>query len=749
VKYRKRILLSFAAVLVVPIVLNDLFIFYSIRQREITQKLEYSRAQVEQIRRSVGYIIDKIQADFVFFSYKEEIRYLKTWYETSDYREKRRFFDEFDSFSLVSDLYDAAYLIHPDDNIMFDLKNKLISSVDRSRAKDRIKNVIAMHDQFGGKRELFSVPGEEGGQLAYLVRSIPIPERGTRMILYVELSENLFAGALDDIFMVQDAYVLITDRDGAPMSFRSRAPKLAAADPRLFVPPASAAVSGDVVANEYGRFLIASAISPELGWIYHYGIDFSAINAAILAVLARFSAFTIGLLLAFALVVRRLSRGMYQPIDAMAALLGEERLGRSSDEVKDIQLGLQALMNRNVELANAAGDNTRYARETFLRSLILDLPRDRLDYRERAAALDLRLPHHPADRYVVCVGVARLEDAQTQVYADAFWGNRDSPFLKRFNFPAKAEVELFMADDRRFVFIVGGAQLGQADFRQIDYRGNGVDGSSVYLGVSAPQNDLRDVREAYREALVALEYRSVQGGRRTVFYEDTVGLKRPVYFYPIEAERRIVTCLKQLDVEGVDEQFAVVADLLAKAGVSVADAKRLYSHLADSLLLLAKDFDLPLDALLDPDAPDLGQALDDAEDAAGAAEIAYRLGAKMIERLRSTKESPMVALANAVKSFIDRRYADRNLSLELIADELKYSVSHVSAVFKDTFGETVKDYITGLRLSKARDLLMKTDLHIMRIGEQVGYDNLGSFVKIFKAYLGETPKGYRLRVRGK
>ncbi len=105
--------------------------------------------------------------------------------------------------------------------------------------------------------------------------------------------------------------------------------------------------------------------------------------------------------------------------------------------------------------------------------------------------------------------------------------------------------------------------------------------------------------------------------------------------------------------------------------------------------------------------------------------------------------------AQSVKDIIDNNFGDRNLSLDMIADKIQYSVSHICNIFKSIFGETIKNYITGLRLETAKDLLIHTKLKIAAIGAKAGYDNIGSFIKIFKAYIGETPKSYRIRIHKK
>ena len=102
-----------------------------------------------------------------------------------------------------------------------------------------------------------------------------------------------------------------------------------------------------------------------------------------------------------------------------------------------------------------------------------------------------------------------------------------------------------------------------------------------------------------------------------------------------------------------------------------------------------------------------------------------------------------------MRRVIEEKYHDYSLSLDSISQELRYSTSHLSAVFKGAYGETIKDFITTVRLEKACDLLLNSDKKISRIAQEVGYINLGSFVKIFKTYRGETPKNFKLRMGNK
>ena len=73
------------------------------------------------------------------------------------------------------------------------------------------------------------------------------------------------------------------------------------------------------------------------------------------------------------------------------------------------------------------------------------------------------------------------------------------------------------------------------------------------------------------------------------------------------------------------------------------------------------------------------------------------------------------------------------------------SVSRYNAVFRQETGTSPIKMITELRLSHACTLLSSTDLPIGNIGSMVGYPDNHFFSKIFKSYMGLTPKEYRAR----
>ncbi|WP_379134570.1 AraC family transcriptional regulator [Paenibacillus sp. sgz500958] len=100
-------------------------------------------------------------------------------------------------------------------------------------------------------------------------------------------------------------------------------------------------------------------------------------------------------------------------------------------------------------------------------------------------------------------------------------------------------------------------------------------------------------------------------------------------------------------------------------------------------------------------------------------------------------------LPGKIKKMIDERYADLNLSLEMLADELGMSAAYIGRVFKQHTFQTILGYIQEVRMNKVRELLAETDDPLGDIAERAGFANNPYFFKAFKKHNGVTPAEYR------
>ncbi|MEY8742443.1 helix-turn-helix domain-containing protein [Bacillales bacterium AN1005] len=91
--------------------------------------------------------------------------------------------------------------------------------------------------------------------------------------------------------------------------------------------------------------------------------------------------------------------------------------------------------------------------------------------------------------------------------------------------------------------------------------------------------------------------------------------------------------------------------------------------------------------------------------------------------------------------YIEEHY--KNGTLQELAQRLLQSSSSLSKNIKKATGFTFKDLIQEKRLIKAKELLETTDFSVRTVAEEVGYDNISYFYRIFKEKYKKTPKELR------
>lgn len=95
------------------------------------------------------------------------------------------------------------------------------------------------------------------------------------------------------------------------------------------------------------------------------------------------------------------------------------------------------------------------------------------------------------------------------------------------------------------------------------------------------------------------------------------------------------------------------------------------------------------------------------------------------------------------KLFIDSNYHEY-INLDNIADEAYFSKFHFIRLFKNAYGKTPHQYLTAVRIEKARNLL-QTGIGVSDVCFAVGFTSVTSFTDLFKKITKTTPAAYQQR----
>lgn len=118
----------------------------------------------------------------------------------------------------------------------------------------------------------------------------------------------------------------------------------------------------------------------------------------------------------------------------------------------------------------------------------------------------------------------------------------------------------------------------------------------------------------------------------------------------------------------------------------------------------------------------------------------------VLAAIRSGSETrdPVISF---VLEYLEKHYGE-DINLNIVADKLNLTSGYLSSIFKEKTGINFSEYLNTLRIERAKELLMNIDLRIQDIALQVGYQNVNSFIRMFKRASGLTPGEYRKRAGG-
>lgn len=102
-------------------------------------------------------------------------------------------------------------------------------------------------------------------------------------------------------------------------------------------------------------------------------------------------------------------------------------------------------------------------------------------------------------------------------------------------------------------------------------------------------------------------------------------------------------------------------------------------------------------------------------------------------------------LPGSVK-YIHEHY-NENIDLQVLANIEHYNFTYYSEWFKKNMGISPTEYIQKLRVQRAKELLENTDLNLIQIANEVGYNHNSSLTRVFKLHEKTTPLEYKMKIR--
>lgn len=127
-----------------------------------------------------------------------------------------------------------------------------------------------------------------------------------------------------------------------------------------------------------------------------------------------------------------------------------------------------------------------------------------------------------------------------------------------------------------------------------------------------------------------------------------------------------------------------------------------------------------------------------------AVDYLYQLGSILLEVQEQEQEKRAQDVIGFIQKHInDNIHIQDELTLIRLADLVHFNPSYLSRLFKQVVGTNISDYISDIRVKKAKQLLENPNIKISGVAEALGYGTATNFTRFFKKMTNMTPQEYR------
>lgn len=258
------------------------------------------------------------------------------------------------------------------------------------------------------------------------------------------------------------------------------------------------------------------------------------------------------------------------------------------------------------------------------------------------------------------------------------------------------------------------------------------------IGISDQAGSFAELYPAYKQAGQSLDYAFWKHDTALVCFQDIQPLTEKRYAFSLELRTSFMECLQTKDLNRMTE---LVDQELSNLCHSSNRINLLHSFCVELLMFISHYLRSQVPGYTGSEIIQMIRQL-----------IALTQQDDICAYLRSClfslwSEVREVTIHNSdmllqIQQYIGEHYMD-NISLQHLSEVFFLHPNYLSRLFKEKTGQNFIDYLTMVRMEKAKEFLRNSHLKISEISFAVGYETPKYFSSIFKEKFGITPKEYR------
>jgi two-component system response regulator YesN len=494
--------------------------------------------------------------------------------------------------------------------------------------------------------------------------------------------------------------------------------------------------------------------SPYTGWIFMNFMPNEKMEEQLKVIRNILLIVALGMVVSVVIAALMLSNRLYRPMQQVLRSISTQLKGDTDSSPAEMYGNLDYLEKKFSQVIidnQTMNQQLRDSKPVMKWSLLMDLLLgNRISFEAEKPLLDFLGIHLFASHYFVMVAefdkpeeLGSERDAQLYTYGLC---NMAEEYMNAAGKGVSVQLELgktafimSFEDESPSGNIVTALSIGELIRSSVERYFN----KSVSIGLSRHTDSMKGLKQAYLESLDALKYKLVLGINMVLSIED---LKIPSSESTIKifaASEGVAESLREGNVNKTEQLFDELLNKAVQENIPPEAMKQLCVQVLVESLSEALELNVDVSEITKKHG-DLYQTISMSQELAEIRSYSKNILSELIRLIQEKRSSRSKNEAfPKILDYIHTNYKRADLSLNLIAEKFDFSVSYLSRLFKEQMECNFLEYLIGIRVKAAQELLINTNMKINEIAEEVGYTNSYSFNRIFKKQTGMTPGEYK------
>lgn len=243
------------------------------------------------------------------------------------------------------------------------------------------------------------------------------------------------------------------------------------------------------------------------------------------------------------------------------------------------------------------------------------------------------------------------------------------------------------------------------------------------------------------QARAAMDYRFIMCNQTVISAADVDAYGEKNGAYPYEELRRLEQNLERWEVDEIFASLGEIMKLVREGNYTLHQAKCICYDIV-SLFVKTVDKMNMTEAVEQSRYFDLF-AIAEFSTIDELIETIQLLGNHISEFITVNLDEKQVRLSNKYIEYLYKNIGNYQFSTEMMAEHFGITSQYLRRQFRKETGQPVVEYFNAIRLEKAKELLVSTNMDIADIVSRIGYVDVSSFIRKFKARFGVTPGKFR------